>query len=190
MICVIMLLTFKQSQMNFEIKNKLGLFIGIFLFIPFVLTAQKGKKKADKDTYNWRYELEVVATGIQGTYQMKVWSYSKKVDTAIEQAKKNAVHGVIFRGFPANGRVQGKKPLSRNPNLEMEHGDFFRDFFAQGGKYLKFVSVVNNGAIAPGDRIKINKKEYKIGVVISVNISSLRKDLEAAGIIKSMSSGF
>jgi hypothetical protein len=176
--------------MKFKIKNKLSLFIVILLLVPFGISAQKGKKKADKDTYDWRYELEVVATGIQGTYQVKVWSYSKKVDTAIEQAKKNAVHGVIFRGFPAKGRVQGKKPLSRNPNLEIEHNDFFKDFFAQGGKYLKFVSVVNNGAIAPGDRIKINKKEYKIGVVISVDISSLRKDLEAAGIIKSMSSGF
>ena len=172
------------------IKLKLNLLVVIALLIPFALTAQKGKKKADKDTQAWKYELEVVATGVKGTYQVKVWSYSKKADTAIEQAKKNAVHGIIFRGFPANGRVQGKKPLSRNPNLEIEHGDFFKDFFAQGGKYLKFVSVVNNGAIAPGDRIKVSKKEYKIGVVISVDVNSLRKDLEAAGIIKSMSSGF
>ena len=176
--------------MNNQIKYNLTLSLVLCLLIPFSFCAQIGKKKANKDTYNWRYELEVVATGVQGTYQVKVWSYSKKAETAIEQAKKNAVHGIIFRGFPANGRVQGKKPLSRNPNLEMEHEDFFKDFFAQGGKYLKFVSVVNNGAIAPGDRIKISKKEYKIGVAISVDVNSLRKDLEAAGIIKSMSSGF
>ena len=176
--------------MNNQIKYNLTFSLILCLLIPFSFSAQNGKKKANKDTYNWRYELEVVATGVQVTYQVKVLSYSKKADTAIEQAKKNAVHGIIFRGFTANGRVQGKKPLSRNPNLEIEHGDFFKDFFAQGGKYLKFVSVVNNGAIAPGDRIKVSKKEYKIGVVISVDVNSLRKDLEAAGIIKSMSSGF
>ena len=39
-------------------------------------------------------------------------------------------------------------------------------------------------------RIKISKKEYKIGVVVSVSVASLRKDLESAGIIKSLSSGF
>jgi len=175
--------------MNKKISIQLKFLTLLFVF-PLFLFAQKGKKKADRDTYNWRYELEVVATGIQGSYQLKVWSYSKKAETAIEQAKKNAVHGVIFRGFPANGRIQGKKPLSRNPNLEIEHADYFKDFFAEGGKYLKFVSLVNNGAIAPGDRIKISKKEYKIGVIISVDVSSLRNDLEAANIIKSMTNGF
>lgn len=171
-------------------KTKLNLFLLILFFVPFTTQAQKGKKKADKDTYEWRYELEVVATGVSGTYQVKVWSYSKKPETAIEQAKKNAVHGIIFRGFPQRDRIKGQPALSRNPNLEMEHEDFFRDFFATGGKYLKFVSLVNNGSIGPGDRIKISKKEYKIGVIISVNVSALRKDLEAAGIIKNMSSGF
>ena len=33
-------------------------------------------------------------------------------------------------------------------------------------------------------------KEYKIGVVVSVNVSALRKDLEDAGMIKSLNAGF
>lgn len=40
-----------------------------------------------------------------------------------------------------------------------------------------------------GDVIKIGK-EYKVGVVISVNVAMLRKDLEDAGIIKGLSNGF
>jgi hypothetical protein len=160
-----------------------------FLTIPYVSMAQS-KKKADKETAEWRYEIEAAGTGTQGTYQVKVWSYSKKPETAIEQAKKNAVHGIIFRGFPDNGRVKGQKPLAQSPNLEQEKEDFFEDFFQDGGKYLKFVTLANNGAIAPGDRIKIGKKEYKIGVVISVDVASLRKDLEDAGIIKGLGSGF
>ena len=67
--------------------------------------------------------------------------------------------------------------------------EFFKDFFQDGGKYMKFVSLVNNGAIDAGDRIKIGK-EYKIGIVVSVNVAALRKDLEDAGIIKSLSNGF
>ena len=39
-------------------------------------TAQK--RKADKDTQNWIYEIEPVAVGSQGSYLIKVWSYSKK----------------------------------------------------------------------------------------------------------------
>jgi hypothetical protein len=150
---------------------------------------KKSKKNANKDTFTWRYELEPVGEGKQGTYQVKVWSYSTVVETAIEQAKKNAVHGIIFRGYEQVGRIQSQKPLTTNPNLEIEFQDFFKDFFQDGGKYLKFVSLVGNGAILPGDRIKIGK-EYKVGVVINVNKDALRKDLEAAGVIKALNSGF
>ena len=43
--------------------------------------------------------------------------------------------------------------------------------------------------VAAEDRMKIGK-EYKIGVVVSVNVSALRKDLEDAGMIKSLNAGF
>jgi len=168
-----------------------------FLTVPFITIAQSKKKadeKADKETAQWRYEIEAVGTGTQGTYQIKVWSYSKNPETAIEQAKKNAIHGIIFKGFPDKDRVKGQKALAQSSNLEQKKEDFFKDFFKNGGKYLKFVTLANNGAIAPGDRILVSKKfgqkEYKIGVVISVNVAALRKDLEASGIIKGLGNGF
>ena len=52
-----------------------------------------------------------------------------------------------------------------------------------------FVQFANNGAIAPSDKIKL-QKEYKIGVKVTVNRSDLRKYLEEHGIIKSMNSLF
>lgn len=166
--------------------NKSIILITIFsLFAINNVNAQRGKKKADTETNEWRYEVEKTGTGKQGTYQLKVWTYSKDVATATEQAKKNAVHAVMFKGIPGS-----QKPLVKNPNAEQEKSEFFKAFFKDGGKFQKYVFLSNNGGIGPGDRIKISKKEYKIGVVVSVSIASLRKDLEAAGIIKSLSSGF
>ena len=163
----------------------------IFIMITscFVVSYSQAKKKANKDTENWRYEIEVVQTGTQGSYLIKVWSYSKKPDVAIEQAKKNAVHGVIFKGFTGKSTVPGQKALATNVNLEEEKADFFKPFFDDGGKYMKFVSLSNDGAVAAEDRMKVGK-EYKVGVIVSVNVSALRKDLEEAGIIKSLNSGF
>jgi hypothetical protein len=161
----------------------------IILSLVFIDKTIAQNKKANKDTEAWRYEIEAVQTGIQGTYLIKVWSYSKKPNVAIEQAKKNAVHGIIFKGFAGTSTVPGQKPLSSNVNLEQEKSDFFKPFFDEGGKYLKFVSLSNDGAVAAEDRMKIGK-EYKIGVIVSVNVSGLRKDLEAAGIIKSLGAGF
>jgi len=169
------------------IKNT-SLAIVAILGFTFAVNAQ-ARNKADKDTDIWRYEIEAVQTGGQGTYLIKVWSYSKNPNVALEQAKKNAVHGVIFKGFPAAGRVQGQKALASDVNIEETKADFFKPFFADGGKYMKFVSVSNDGAVAAEDRLKVGK-EYKIGVVVSVNVSALRKDLEDGGIIRSLSSGF
>jgi len=161
------------------------------LLIPTPLFAQKkAKKKAIEDTNNWRYEIECLGTGKQGTYLLKIWSYSKNQDVAIESAKRNAVHGVIFKGFPGGDGCIGQNPLADKVNLEQEYESFFKSFFSDGGKYLKFVSLTSNGNIAAGDRIKVNKKEYKIGVIVSVRKDELRKDLEAAAIIKSLTSGF
>ena len=168
-------------------KQLLIILLAVVTF-PLFGNAQ-AKKKADKDTNNWRYEIEAVQTGVQGTYLIKVWSYSKKPDVAIEQAKKNAVHGIIFRGFAGTDRVPGQSPLTNNPNLQDEKADFFDAFFADGGKYMKFVSLTNDGAVAAEDRMKVGK-EYKIGVLISVRKEDLRKDLENAGIIKGLSAGF
>jgi hypothetical protein len=171
-----------------SILKKMSLLFTLILGIALVANAQ-AKKKADKDTEAWRYEIEVVQTGTQGTYLVKAWSYSKKPNVAIEQAKKNAVHGIIFKGFTGTSSVPGQKALTSNVNLEEEKADFFKPFFADGGKYMKFVSTSNDGAVAAEDRMKIGK-EYKVGVIVSVNVAALRKDLEDAGIIKSLNAGF
>ncbi|MEI7596369.1 MAG: hypothetical protein WCK02_11525 [Bacteroidota bacterium] len=171
-----------------SIVKKTSLALIMIMGLSSLLNAQ-ARKKAEKDTEAWRYEIEAVKTGIQGSYLIKVWSYSKKPEVAIEQAKKNAVHGIIFKGFVGSQSVPGQKALTNNVNLEEEKSEFFKEFFKDGGKYMKFVSLSTDGAIAAEDRMKIGK-EYKVGVVVSVNVAALRKDLEDAGIIKSLSAGF
>jgi len=163
----------------------------LLLFVNVSLNAQtkKESKRADKNTYEWKYEIQCMGVGAQGTYLLKVWTYAKKVDMAIEQAKKNAVHGIIFKGFSGSGAGCTQRPLTSNPNLEQEKAIFFKDFFANGGKYLKFTNLTADGSVAAGDRKKVGN-QYKVGVVVSVSKDLLRKDLEDAGILKALGSGF
>lgn len=145
--------------------------------------------KTDKDL--WRYEIECVGTGIEGTAQIKVWSYSKKPELAAEQAKKNAIHGIIFKGF--SGGAQGctsQKPLARDPNIEQTHEKYFKAFFSASGSYMKYVTLTNDGNVPAGNRLKVSKKLYKVGVIVSVRRDELRKSLENAGVIKALSAGF
>lgn len=167
-------------------KRILSLISIVLLICSF---SASSKDKADKDTDIWRYEIEAVSTGTEGSYLIKVWSYSKKPVLAIEQAKKNAVHGIVFKGFASKQRVSGQKALANDPNIEVEQQEFFKSFFADGGNYMRFVQLTNDGSIAAEDRLKVGK-EYKIGVIVSVNVSSLRKNLEDAGVIRELGSGF
>lgn len=164
--------------------KKLSVMLMLMLMAAATASASS-KTKADKDTKAWRYDIECVGNGTEGTYLVKVWSYSKKQATAANQAVKNAVHGVIFKGVPGKSRdCVAQRPLASSPGIENDRADYFEKFFAEGGEYAKYGSATG----AP-ESIKIGK-EYKVGVVVSVYKDQLRKDLEAAGVIKGLSTGF
>lgn len=143
------------------------------------------KSKANKDTKSFRYDLECVNNGVKGTYLVKVWSYSKKKDVATEQCKKNAVHGIIFKGYSGTNGCISQRPLASNPGVEMEYEEYFDLFFEDNGEYLKYVHVTAGSQ----EIIKIGK-EYKVGVIVSVAKDNLRKALEEAGVIKKMGNIF
>ena len=162
----------------------------LFSLLAFVLcmpaSAGLRQKQANRDTDQFRYEIECAGNAIQGTYLVKVWSYSKKASVAENQCRKNAVHGVIFKGYGGRGQecVQ-QRPLANNPGAETQYAEYFNSFFADGGEFQKYASIM------PGttETIKVGK-EYKVGVVVSVRKDDLRRALEAAGIIRGLNSGF
>lgn len=164
--------------------KKILLLLAILLPISISANAQ-AKHKANKETVRWHYELEPVAEGQSGSYKVKVWSFSKKKHVAEEQCKKNAVHGIIFKGYAANGRIRAQKALVPEFNAEEIHEEFFTKFFSTNGDYLKFVNVTSH---VP-EVIK-RKKDYKVGMVVTVHKDALRKYLEDAGIIKKLGAGF
>lgn len=161
------------------------------LVIGTNVNAQWKKEKANKDTKSWRYDIECEGIAKQGSKLVKVWSYSKNGKYAKSQAMKNAVHGIIFKGFSGGpmGCTQSR-PLINDPGVEADHKDFFDSFFLDGGEYLRYVSAATDGNIAAGDRLKVSNREYKIGVVVNVMTDQLRKKLEIEGIIKELNSGF
>ena len=152
------------------------------------------KVAADQDTLTWQYDMEpTTGQAVQGAILVKVWSYSKSKDVALGQAGKNAVHGVLFKGVAAlttpSARVPAQRAIVTDVNAEENYKTYFKSFFSDGGKYMKYVNFVNNGIPAPGDIIKVGK-EYKIGVRVSVAKDALRKEMEAAGIVKALGAGF
>lgn len=167
--------------------KKIGfLLLALMVTLATTVNAQSKKQKKMAGYVISNYEVECMGTGNDGTQLIKVWGFGSNPDDAVYQAKKNAVHAVMFKGV--YGGVPGcmTRPLVTQPGAEQLHSDYFNSFFSNGGRYLNFVSQSGSNL----DRIKVDKKQYKVGVVVSVMHDKLRKELEAAGIIKNMNNGF
>lgn len=142
------------------------------------------KKKLNQDTDSFRYDIEYCKTASDGMVMVKVWSYSKRSDLAMKQCRKNAVHGVIFRGYSGEG--SSHRPLVSDPTIESVKADYFEAFFDEDGPYMRYVGAMMDGSA----EVRKVGKEYKVGVVVTVNKDMLRKHLEDAGIVRSLNSGF
>ncbi len=151
-----------------------------------LLSMSFGWAKCQPDAVaNWNYEIQpAVGQAAEGSAIVRVWSYSKKADLAIGQAAKNAVHGILFKGYASSNdgsQIIGRDPLINDPAVEQNQAAYFATFFADGGAYQRYVTEINNGI--PDQIVKVGK-QYKIGVTVVVMIDQLRKRLEADGIIE------
>lgn len=166
--------------------KKFLLSLGIFLLSLGLLGAQK---KEDRRTMEWKYEMQCAGVSGEGSYLVKVFTYSKRPNFPFEQAKKNAIHGILFKGVPGDRakKCAEIRPMISNLNAEVEHEAYFKEFFENGGKYMKFVGNSTNGMLDPNDVMKVGK-EYKIGALIVISKDMLRRELEDAGIIRSLKS--
>lgn len=149
--------------------------LAVFLFLPIAAIA-----KSDKPL---QYDIEAAGSGVQGTYLVRVWVYSKSGKVSDEDIKKAAVHGVIFRGFNGGQGSPSQRPIATSTTLEEEKAEYFKAFFSSA--YLQYANIVSGSY----QRMKA-AKEYKVGAIVQVNKDNLRRELEQAGIVKGLSNGF
>lgn len=153
-------------------KSKLLLLI-LCLFIAFNIDA---KKKDSIIGYDIEYSG---AEGVSGSYMIQVWINTTKATLSTEDFKRYAVEGILFKGY-ARPQQERINPMVTDA-VKQAKSDFFNAFF-ENGDYSKYASVLGNTI----KNLKISKKEYRLGMIVSVSESVLRKDLEEAGIISKL----
>lgn len=125
------------------------------------------------------YQISSAGVGAQGTYLVNVTITTKKKDFDERLLTYAAVHGVLFRGCDAKIR-----PLAGSPMAEQQHADFYGDFF-NNGMFVSYANIVQSSK----SQVK-SGKNYKTTATVQVMKDLLRKDLENAKVLKSLSSGF
>lgn len=158
------------------------------LLMALVPSTLDAKKKGNKDDIiKWsNYEVSTNAVGQSGTKSLKVWGYGKKIDKAIEQAKKNAVHACLFRGIPGAQNARPTPAIFENQGNDkvlQENLEYFWKFFEDEDIYLQYVNLTTDGMPSGQDRREV-KGGYKVGLNVQVMYDNLRKRMEADGILK------
>lgn len=167
--------------------KKIILLCMMLMSVSIVINAQK------KAVVGYNYELSLAKENVAATSGFKVfkvWSYGKKKELlTTDICMRNAVHAVLFKGLAASDvGSQGRFP-AMCPEGYDAHQEYFDGFF-ESGDYKQFIQLTSKGSQQAGDVIKTANKEWKVGLLVQINVNALRKRLETDGIIQGARSIF
>ncbi len=117
------------------------------------------------------YKIQCLGVELDGSQTLVSWGEGRNRSDAVEQAKKNAVHEVIFNGIHDGNGSCDQRPLLNIPNAEDRYREYFQRFFVDGGEYSKYVLTIDENH---GSR---NSEKYQYGRKMSVTVRVLRSEL-------------
>lgn len=125
---------------------------------------------------------EPVCMGVErdGSQTLRVWGKGSNAADAIEQAKKNAVYEVLFKGIRGTGECE-KRPLVTEVNARERYANYFNPFFKDGGEYKDFVTEETAGKASRLEAKGSSIVSY--GVIVTVDREGLRQRLERDGVL-------
>lgn len=116
--------------------------------------------------------IECMGVEGDGSQTLRVWALGRNKVDALEQAKKNAVKEVIFKGIRNGSKDCNMRPLIYEVNAEEKYQYYFNVFFKDDGDYKQYVSMEDR-------RLLTNKKENtKTQVKYGVTVRVLRAELQ------------
>lgn len=134
----------------------------------------------------YNYDVECLGVELDGSQTLRIWGVGKNKKDAVEQAKKNAVRVVVFKGIQEGISGCNTKPIIFEVNAEEKYEDYFNIFFKDGGDYLKYVSMKDEkrDGIFRKDKDKEKSQHFvKYGITVRILRSELKKRFENDNIL-------
>ncbi len=139
---------------------------------------------SQKSTLN--YQIECVTLETDGYITLKIWDTKKGAKYNIEQARKDAIHAILFSGVSSSSGCVTQPPLLSKTEEKENFNSIQKTFFSKNGKWAILTRSSATGTTLPDNLGGENWKVYQV----SVSKSELRKFLEEQKIIKSLNTGF
>ena len=150
------------------------------LVICINLSSCKTSTKISSDYSYANFLTECLGVELDGSQTLRVFGKGKNKADAIEQAKKNAVRDILFKGINAGSGECSQRPLVREVNAQEKYSYYFNPFFKDKGIY-NFVKLDEKHL----SRIKsANNTQENWGIVVTVDRAGLQQQLINDNIIK------
>jgi hypothetical protein len=151
------------------------------LFFAFMTSCSLSRQTAGY----YDFPTECLGSELDGSQTLLVFADGRNRSDAVEQAKKNAVREVLFKGIINGKSTCDPRPLVPEVNADRKYETYFGAFFADGGEYLKYVSLADERIYnkITRDRSK-GSKQIKNSVVVRVELLKLKEKLRTDQIIK------
>lgn len=153
--------------------RKLFLMMSVF-FITGLMFAQSGDYTLPS--------IECMGVENDGSQTLRVWALGRNKVDALEQAKKNAVKEVIFKGIRNGSKECNMRPIIYEVNAEEKYQYYFNVFFKDGGDYKQYVSMEDRRPLT--NKKENTKTQVKYGVTVRVLRAELQQRLIDDKIIK------
>ena len=132
------------------------------------------------------YQIECISLETDGYISLKIWNTKSGKSYKAEQAKKDAIHSILYSGIAGtNGCTTQKALLNTSTEIE-KFKQIEKEFFSKNGKWNVFTRSSSIETTLPEH---ISDKKWKV-YQVSVSKNAIRKYLEENQIIKSLNSGF
>ncbi len=155
----------------------------LLAFLSVTSYAQSRKEIINVMSLPTNYSVQTIKVGADGTKYVKVSGYGSNVDAAVFNAKRNAVHAALFKGFPSAASANATPAIFLDANAMSKHQAYFNNFFA--GDYLQYVNITTDGVPSGEDLVKV-KGGVDAKIYTQVMYDNLRKKLEQDGLVEAL----
>jgi hypothetical protein len=121
-----------------------------------------------------------------GYVTIKIWDTKKGAKYKPEQARKDAVHAILFSGISGGNGCASQPPILNKSEAQENFKTIEKSFFARKGKWSIFTRSSATETTLP---VHLGVKNWKV-YQVSISKNELRKYLEEQKIIKSLTNGF
>ena len=135
---------------------------------------------------NRNYQTQCVTIETDGYVNIKIWDTKKGAKYKPEQARKDAIHAILFSGISGGNGCTTQPPILNKTEEQENFKTIEKSFFANKGKWSMFTRSSATESTLPANLGIKNWKVYQV----SISKNELRKYLEEQKIIKSLTNGF